>query len=183
MEKIPEVSVILCTYNSATFLPGAVDSVLTQTFTDFELIIVDDGSTDNTEKIVGEYDDSRVVYLKLEKNAGLPAARNRGIEIARGKYIAYQDSDDLWMPEKLERQYKALEEADEDVGVVYSAWWQVRDGEKYRFPTGNEKLEGYLYHRFLFGNIFTVHVLMKKEVFDKVGFFDEELPAFEDWEL
>lgn len=105
----PKVSVIIPTYNRAHLIGRAIKSVLNQTYKDFEIIIVDDGSTDKTEEVVKDFKDERVRYIRREKNKGGSAARNTGIKAARGEYIAFQDSDDEWLPEKLEKQMKAFE--------------------------------------------------------------------------
>ena len=102
IENAPLVSVIIPTYNRAEIIEEAVDSVLAQDYKDFELIVVDDGSTDNTSEVLATYgDDIRVLY---QENKGVSAARNRGISEAAGKLIAFLDSDDLWMPQKLTTQ-------------------------------------------------------------------------------
>lgn len=98
MAEVPTVSVIIPTYNRAHLVARAIQSVLDQTYQDFEIIVVDDASTDNTEAVIQQYDDSRIVYLKHEVNSGGAAARNTGIRHARGQYIAFLDSDDEWLP-------------------------------------------------------------------------------------
>jgi len=102
------VSIITPTYNCAKFIGRTIDSVLKQTYTNWEMIIVDDASKDNTEEIVLNYKDPRIKYIKLEKNAGPANARNKSMQEAKGKYIAFLDSDDIWMPEKLEKQIKFM---------------------------------------------------------------------------
>lgn len=106
------VSIIMPTYNCAKFIEESIESVLSQTYKNWELIIVDDCSNDNTEDIVKRYceTDDRIKYLKLDVNSGAAIARNKGIEQARGKYIAFLDSDDLWMDGKLEKQISFMEE-------------------------------------------------------------------------
>jgi glycosyltransferase involved in cell wall biosynthesis len=106
---MPTVSVVLPTYNRSNILPRAIGSVLQQTFGDYELIIVDDASTDNTEQVVNRYDDSRITFLSHSTNKGGSAARNTGIDNADGKYIAFLDSDDEWLPRKLEKQLSELQ--------------------------------------------------------------------------
>jgi len=96
------ISVIMPTYNRARTLKRAIDSVLAQTYSDIELIVVDDCSTDNTKDIVDKYSDERLRYVRLKKNSGACVARNVGIEKAKGEYIAFQDSDDYWEKEKIE---------------------------------------------------------------------------------
>ncbi len=98
------VSIITPTYNCAKFIGATIESVLNQTYQNFEMIIVDDASKDNTEKVVKSFKDKRIKYIRLSKNSGPAVARNRAMEEARGKYMAFLDSDDLWKREKLEKQ-------------------------------------------------------------------------------
>ena len=110
--KNPKVSVVTVTYNREGFIREAMDSVFAQSFTDWELLVIDDASTDNTEKVVAEYSakDPRVKYFKNEKNLGIAKARNRGLELARGEYIAPLDSDDVWLDKnKLQKQVEFLD--------------------------------------------------------------------------
>jgi glycosyltransferase involved in cell wall biosynthesis len=112
----PATSIILPTYQRAALLPRSIASVLAQSDGDFELIVVDDGSTDDTRDVVARLGDPRICYVALPGNRGLPAARNAGLAVARGRYVAFQDSDDEWLPEKLARQRRTLEtRADADV--------------------------------------------------------------------
>ncbi|MFV1453310.1 glycosyltransferase family 2 protein [Bacillus mycoides] len=116
MEKeiVPKVSIITPSYNSEEFIKQTIDSVIKQTFQKWELIVIDDCSQDNTREIVKAYEgiDNRIKLLELEKNSGAAVARNKGIEIARGTYIAFLDSDDIWEYAKLEKQIKFMEEKD-----------------------------------------------------------------------
>ncbi|RLF83553.1 glycosyl transferase, partial [Thermococci archaeon] len=105
----PTVSVIIPTYNRANLLKRAIASVLNQTFTDFELIVVDDASPDNTPEVVRSINDGRIRYVRLKKNSGGPVARNTGIRKARGRFIALLDDDDEWLPNRLELQIKKFE--------------------------------------------------------------------------
>jgi len=104
------VSVIMPSYNTAKFIGESIKSVLAQTYTNWELIIVDDCSTDDTDRVVAEFTDPRIRYLKNEKNSGAAVSRNYALREARGKWIAFLDSDDLWLPEKLEKQIAFMEE-------------------------------------------------------------------------
>lgn len=112
--SVPEVSIITPIYNSESFIQDTIESVMTQSFSDWEMICVDDCSTDNSETIIMEYvqKDSRVQYYKLEKNQGAAKARNKAIELAKGRYIAFLDSDDLWKDYKLERQLDFMKSTD-----------------------------------------------------------------------
>ena len=104
--KSPLVSVVLTTYNRADLISETIESILSQTFRNFELIVVDDGSTDNTEEVVRSYNDERVHYIKTDNWGGPAKPRNIGIKKAKGEYIAFCDDDDLWLPNKLEVQLK-----------------------------------------------------------------------------
>ncbi len=105
------VSIVMPSYNTTNFISETIESVLAQTYTDWELIIVDDCSTDNTDEVVKPYlSDSRIIYIKNEKNSGAAISRNRALREAKGKWIAFLDSDDLWMPEKLQKQIAFMED-------------------------------------------------------------------------
>ena len=187
MNKNPTVSVIIPTYNRAHLIGRAIQSVLNQTYKDFELIIVDDGSTDNTEDIIKEFQkkDERIKYIKHEKNRGGSAARNTGIKNARGEYIAFQDSDDEWLPEKLKKQMEVFKNTSSKVGVVYTGFWRIKDNKKTYIPQSWVKQkDGNIYFELLKGNfVGTSTILIKKKCFKKVGIFDENLPRLQDWEL
>ena len=109
------ISVIIPTYNREKLIMPAIDSVLKQTYQDIELIVVDDGSTDRTVELLKTIKDPRFYFVQTERNSGAPAARNIGIKQSKGEYIAFHDSDDIWMPHKLEKQLKFLKENDADV--------------------------------------------------------------------
>lgn len=181
----PLVSIILPTYNRADFLSRSVESVLNQTFSDFELIIVNDASTDSSKEVIDTYDDQRIIYLEHERNLGGSAARNTGIKAANGSFIAFQDSDDEWLPEKLEKQIKIMAEAPVSVGVIYTGFWRIRGDSKEYIPgAANQVKEGNIHLELLKGNFVTTQaVLVKKECFQKAGMFDETLPRLQDWEL
>ena len=183
----PTVSVIIPTYNRAKLLPRAIKSVLNQTFKDFEVIIVDDGSTDNTEEVINEFQkhDKRIKYIRHEKNKGAAAARNTGIKIAQGEYIAFQDSDDEWLPEKLEKQMKIFESAPAEIGVVYTGLWRMGNSRKVYIPSIKRvQKEGNIHIELLNRNFIALPtVIIRKECFKKAGMFDECFPRFQDWEL
>ena len=102
------VSIIMPSYNTAKYIGESIDSVIEQTYKNWELIIVDDCSTDNTDEVVAQYDDSRIIYLKNEKNSGAAVSRNKALRVAKGEWIAFLDSDDLWDTTKLEKQLKFM---------------------------------------------------------------------------
>ena len=184
-KKSPTVSVIIPTYNRAHLVGRAIKSVLEQTYQDFELIVVDDGSTDNTKEVVKGFNDKRIKYILHEKNKGATAARNTGIKAARGEYIAFQVSDDEWLPVKLEKQMKVFETVPPEVGVVYTGFYRLKNSKKTYIPSPKIiQKEGYIFGSLLKGNFVTTQaVLVKRECFERAGMFDESLPRLQDWEL
>lgn len=184
-DQNPKVSVVIPTYNRAHLISRAIKSVLDQTYKDLEIIVVDDGSTDNTEKIIKSFQDGRIRYIQHNKNKGASAARNTGIKASKGEYIAFQDSDDEWFPDKLEQQIKAFDNASPKVGVIYSGFYRIEDDKKTYIPGDNiVQKEGDIHNELLKGNfVGTPAVLIKKECFENIKYFDENIPAFEDWEL
>jgi glycosyltransferase involved in cell wall biosynthesis len=178
---MPKVSVIIPTYNREALISRALDSVLAQTFTDYEIIVVDDGSKDRTQDVLKAYE-GKIKYL-YQNNGGISAARNTGIKEASGQYIAFLDSDDYWAPEKLAEQVTILDKYSK-VGIVYG-----------RMPIINEKGEnlgtkpngvsGKNYQELLqvWGDLPTSSVMTRKECFNRLGFFDEDLPPMEDIDM
>lgn len=181
------VSVILPTYNRAKSLPRAIDSVLSQTFADFELIIVDDGSTDNTADILRQYEGDQRVHLLSQAQAGCAGARNTGLLNSRGRYLAFQDSDDEWLPTKLEAAVKALENSGPEVGVVYSDMIRVGADQTISIWRSPEVVKGILIDEnrldYQVAGIGMCSALIKRECFDKVGPFDQTMPRFSDLEF
>ena len=185
MNTEPTVSVIIPTYNRAHLITRAIRSVLDQTYGDFELIVVDDGSTDNTEGIVNGFNDPRIRYIRHDKNRGVAAARNTGIKAARGSYIAFQDSDDEWLPAKMEKQLQAFKNASPKVGVVYSGIWRIEGNKRKHIGYHDKKgKEEDLCHNLLKKSfIYIPSAVVRKECFTKVGMFDGEISPADDWEL
>ncbi len=180
-----KVTVIIPTYNRADKIENSIKSVLGQTYEDFTLIIVDDCSKDNTEEVVRSIGDERIVYHRLEINKGAAGARNEGVKLADTEFIAFEDSDDLWLPDKLEKQTEYLDEH-QDVGLVYGKIRVLSPEMTYEFP--NEavqgELEGELYPWLLRRNtIDTPTMFIRKKCFDEAGGFDPTLRCLEDWEF
>lgn len=169
------VSIIMPAYNSAKYIGPAIQSVIDQTFTDWELFIVDDGSTDNTEEIVTSFlSDRRVQYVK-QKNAGSSAARNHGLSLSQGKFIAFLDADDIWKPTKLEKQIEIFEKYP-DVGVCGTAMELIRpSGEVFR-TSDRKEFYGRAVPDLVTGKLAVAmsSSVTRKEVFDKVGNFIED---------
>ena len=184
----PRVSVVLPTYNRDYCLARSIDSVLNQTFIDFELLILDDGSTDGTPELVANYDDHRVQYFRFTDNAGQTKRLNQGIEAARGALIAFQDSDDEWLPCKLEMQVHAIDDAPSAVGVVYCDRWRIAEGNSRSLAAAAHFTpeDGLRYEDALNGNltnIATQCLLVKRKCFEAVGGFDERLQLLNDREM
>lgn len=176
----PLVSVILPTYNRAATLRRAIDSVLGQSYANLELLIVDDGSTDDTPRLVETLCDPRLRYLPQE-NRGVAAARNLGLEQSKGRLIAFLDSDDAWMPEKLARQVAQMQAAPGRVGLLYTGLAVSHaDG---RVETWTPKARGHVLPEILKSNVLhfgTSSTMIRAEAAEVVGGFDSTLPANED---
>jgi glycosyltransferase involved in cell wall biosynthesis len=185
MKKNPTVSVVIPTYNREQLIGRSIKSVLSQTYQDFEIIVVDDASTDNTKEVINSFNDDRIRYVRHKQNRGEATARNTGIKVARGEYIASQDSDDVWFPQKLAKQIELLQNTSPKVGVAYTGFWKIENNEKTYIPFSwvNQK-EGDIHRELLKGNfIGSPATLIKKECFKKVGMFDERLFHLVDWEM
>ena len=183
--KVPTVSVIIPTYNRAHLIGRAIQSVLRQTYRNLEVIVVDDGSTDNTEKVIKSFDDSCVHYIRHEKNCGGAVARNTGISAARGKFIAFQDSDDEWLSEKLEKQLEAFEKGSSELGVVYTGFLRMQGHSISYFPSKEtQSAEGYIHRQILRKSfVGTPTALVRRDCLEKAGSFDVRLRRLQDWEL
>lgn len=181
------VSIILPTYNRAHCIKESIDSILNQSYPYFELIIIDDCSTDNTTALISDIKDERISYYVNEQNHGPSYSRNRGIELAKYDYVAFQDSDDLWLPDKLEKQMEMIT-GNTSLGMVYTMMeCRDEDGTVSYTPDKNRSIESLQEN--LFHNILSVNViglptaLIRKDVFSNVGLFNEDFHALEDWEL
>ena len=203
------VSIIIPTYNRANVISDSIHSILNQTYTKYELLIIDDGSTDNTEEVVNTFISAstvgnRIRYIKLPENKGVAAARNEGIRQAKYDYIAFQDSDDYWKPDKLEKQMTyftgffsgilgtssttASSVTGREMALLYCPYeCQKQDGSTILVPDTNIPLsekQGNIYEYMLRRNtIGTPSVLLRKECLTKTGLFNESLHCLEDWEL
>ena len=175
------VSVIIPSYNRARTILPAVESVLKQTYSDLELWVVDDCSTDNTEQVLAQLQDPRLHYFRLKKNSGACTARNKGIELATGEYIAFNDSDDQWRTDKLEKQLAFLEKTR---SVVVTCAMTVKDEEGntlHDFPDHGE--EGPLtYESLLLYNCCSTQLILGKAECFKQYPFDPSMPRLQDWD-
>jgi GT2 family glycosyltransferase len=191
----PVVSVVVPTHDYALYLPAALDSIRLQTFTDWDCVVVDDGSTDDTQDILSQLAaaDQRIRFF-LQPQRGLSAARNQGLRLARGRYVQFLDADDLLHEAKLESHVEALELRG-DVDIVYGPTRYFDDGEpavlrsSLRGPDGPEPAPmsgagAEVLQRLLVGNQMTVAApLVRRSLFESVGMFDERLDRLEDWQL
>jgi len=180
---MPKVSVIIPAYNAMTYLPATLESLLEQTFTDFEVLVINDGSSDNTAAWVTQSQDRRVQLIS-QANQGMCVARNRGIALAQGEYIAFLDADDLWHPTKLAKQVRCLNEHPE-VGLVYT-WTASIDREGK--PTGRifaSHAEGDVWQELVQHNITESgsSPMVRRCCFETVGVFDPDLPHAGDWDM
>jgi len=179
--KMVRVSVIIPTHNRAGLLQEAIESVLAQDFTDYELIVVDDGSSDNTHQVIGPYAAS-LCYV-YQENRGVSAARNRGISLAKGEFIAFLDSDDLWLKKKLSRQL-AFFEANPFAQVCYTEEVWYRHGRRVNPKLKHRKYSGWIFEQSLpLCIVSPSSVMLRRETLDKVGLFDETLPVCEDYDM
>lgn len=177
---MPKVSVIMPVYNGEKYLKESIESILNQTFSDFEFIIIDDCSTDRSLKIIEEYNDSRIKLIRNEKNIGTTRSLNFGIGVAVGKYIARMDCDDVSMPERFEKQVLFLQK-NRDIGVCGSWVETIGDvvGEVWKYPVSSEEIKAYL----LFASCI-VHpsVMIRKESLGSLR-YDDDFTNAQDYEL
>ncbi|MGD8520270.1 MAG: glycosyltransferase [Desulfobacterales bacterium] len=179
--KTPLVSVIIPTHNRGWAIAEAIDSVLEQDFRDYELIVVDDGSTDNTSDILQSY--GNTVTVIYQSNKGVSAARNRGIEASTGELIAFLDSDDLWLPRKLSRQVAFFKvHPDAMINQTEEQW--IRNGVRVNPKNRHHKFSGMIFERSLeLCLVSPSAVMVRRHLFESVGLFDVDLPACEDYDL
>ncbi|MEM9925687.1 MAG: glycosyltransferase family 2 protein [Cyanobacteria bacterium P01_D01_bin.50] len=178
----PTFTVVMPAYNAAAYLSQTIESVLSQTFTDFELIIIDDGSQDNTAAIADNYKnkDKRVKFL-LQSNQGVSATRNKGIDRSNSKYIAFIDADDKWFPDNLSFHFKHLEE-NPDLGVSYGKVEFLHPDGKHTGKIARGRLKALQPQHFLYNNpTMTVsNLVVRQQVFQEIGCFDCTMQYSED---
>lgn len=178
------VSAIIPTYNYSAFLKDAITSALDQSICDLEVIVIDDGSTDNTYEIVGAIKDQRLFY-HFQDHQGVSAARNTGIQLSSGKYIAFLDADDIWLPQKSTLQIRVLEENPRG-GLIYGSY-QLIDSKRNCLATREAEIveSGWL-KKLVCGNYVAGSAstsMLNRDVFMKAGLFDPHLTAGEDWDM
>jgi glycosyltransferase involved in cell wall biosynthesis len=183
MESTPKVSVIVPAYNAMSFLPQALDSVLNQTFQDFEVLIVDDGSSDHITTWAAEITHSNVKLIS-QPNQGQSVARNTGIRLTRSEYIAFLDADDLWEPTKLEKQVSAFIDNPE-LGLVDTWVFLVDEQDKILSQTEVYYDEGNVWLQMLEVNLVMCgsSPMVRRQCFETVGYFEHTLKGPEDWHM
>lgn len=192
---MPKISVIIPTYNCAKYLAKAIDSVINQTYQNFEIIVIDDGSTDNTKVIIEEYArkyPDRIRFF-IQNNRGPAGARNTGIRASHGEYIAFLDSDDTWLPKKLAESIRFLQ--DNNFDWICTSMTRIKDGEaesikriphdSWVFSAQDREIHQLRHGLFFFSDLYlkTPTVFAKRECFEKAGIFDESFLIGEDWDL
>ncbi|HRN66659.1 MAG TPA: glycosyltransferase [Promineifilum sp.] len=180
---MPTISVIIPCYNQGRFLKFAIDSVIAQTFEEWEVIIVNDGSTDDTAQVVAGYDDARVRYV-YQENRGLSAARNTGLRESHSEYVAFLDADDAWTPSFLQHSLLPMLN-DQRPGMVYSRYRFLDDRGNLQSQIGGEALESTRFRRVIRrGGFFPPNcALVRRSAIDKVGCFKSLPTGAEDWDL
>ncbi|MCW8934269.1 MAG: glycosyltransferase [Gammaproteobacteria bacterium] len=199
------ISVVIPTYNCANYLLQAISSVINQSYTDFEIIVVDDGSTDNTKSIIHSISDKRLQYV-IQNNQGASAARNHGLELAKGEFIAFLDADDTWFPDKLKTQIQVFDEFPDATAVFSNFHITTTDGEILSdngiyqdyaiFKNERKSLEdlfsfhenniytGNIFDSLFLGNfIKTSSFMVRRSAIETTGFFDINLITQEDYDL
>lgn len=174
----PKVSIVLPTYNDACFLPQAIRSILRQTWADYELIIVNDGSTDETATLLQPYSVDPRIHIIHKQNEGLPRALNTGFEAATGQYLTWTSSDNILLPTMLERLVTALDSRP-DVGLVYADWQVIDDAGT---VLGTVQTLDYDPHLLRRANYVNACFMYRRECQDRVGLYDPDYALMEDWE-
>lgn len=179
MSNDPKISIVLPTYNQARYLPGALEGILQQTFQDFELIVVNDGSKDPTPQVLAEYQKRIEFQVVEQENQGLPRALNAGFALANGDYFTWTSSDNIMLPGMLKSLSIALDD-DQSVGVVYSDWYFIDDAGQ---VISLYKTLDYDRHLLLRQNYVHCSFLFRRECMEKVGRYDPAFIYGEDWEF
>lgn len=178
----PLVTVVIPTYNRASVLYYALHSVINQTIKNIEIFVVDDASTDNTSELVNSFDDPRIHYIRFNTNKKAAAARNAGMEQARGKYIAFLDSDDEWLPTKLEKQIECMESLSDEWGCCYTGAYVSKMGGLTRHRVFEPQKSGDVVKDLLMGRfvIWTPTFMFRRKCLDEVGLMDVQLIRSQD---
>ena len=180
---MPLISVVIPVFNGEKTINETIQSVLKQTLSDLEIIVIDDGSQDRTLEIVQSIQDGRIQVFSYP-NAGVSPSRNRGFSHAGAEFISFLDADDLWLPDKLESQFRALQE-NPQAAIAYSWTDYIDESGQWLHPSDRITVQGEAYERILLGNFLESgsNALIRREAFTKVGGFDESLVGPEEWDL
>jgi len=178
----PFFSIIIPTFNRRDFLHKAISTVIAQTFQDWELVVVDDGSTDNTEQMVRAFEDPRIHFI-FQSNHGVAHARNQGLKVAKGQWVAFLDSDDWWLPQKLNVFAQNIDH-NPDIKIFHSEETWFRQGELLNQKSKHQKPDGWVYLNALPLCCISISTaVIHNSVLEQVGHFDESLPACEDYDF
>jgi glycosyltransferase involved in cell wall biosynthesis len=181
---MPKVSVIIPTHNRAELLRCAIVSVLNQSYQDFEIVVVDDASTDKTPEVITSFNDVRIKCIRHEVKKGDAGSRNTGIRNSSGGFLAFLDDDDEWLPEKLQMQVDILGNSPPTVGCVYTGFLKIDRGTGKILAVKITGKKGDLFQEMFLGNfIATACILLRRECFERVGLFDERMPCNSDYDM
>jgi glycosyltransferase involved in cell wall biosynthesis len=180
-----KVSIIIPTRNRSNMLLSAINSVMLQSYQNYEILVVDDCSTDDTRKVVQAMQNGKIKYISHDFQKGEAGSRNTGIKNATGEFIAFLDDDDEWLPDKLKLQLELFEKREKYIGAVYTGYWFVNiKNNEILFQNIPEK-KGFIYNELLLDNVIGTPstVLLRKQVIQEIGLFDESLPYYVDYDL
>ncbi|MBM7618238.1 glycosyltransferase involved in cell wall biosynthesis [Bacillus tianshenii] len=185
MNAKPFFSVIIPTYNRSDIMKEAIESVLQQTYDDFEIIVIDDHSTDDTEAVVRGLGDDRIIYKKNTRKKGGGGARNEGIFTATGEWVAFLDDDDVWVANKLELFYKKIKESDGETGLIYSAFTYYDFNNKVELKTNAYGKTGWIRNDLLYTNWIGTYsaVAVRTDLLHSINGLDEDFSSYQDLEL
>ena len=181
------ISIIMPTYNHGEYIGEAIDSVLNQSYRNFELVIIDNYSSDNTENLVKSYSDHRIKYFKFRNHGIIAASRNMGIRCSTGRYIAFLDSDDIWLPQKLEKQLSLMKQ-NHEITLSYVLFANLLNDRTIEgeYPEPKQRYRGHIFNQlYLVNSITNSGAMIRREVLNEVGLLDEssELVGVEDADM
>jgi glycosyltransferase involved in cell wall biosynthesis len=182
---LPFFTVIIPTYNRAQLLRGAIQSVMDQTFSDFELLVVDDRSSDDTKQIIDSFKDDRITYILNDRGTGGAGTRNCAVFRAQGQWTAFLDDDDRWLPKKLEIQYKKIKQIDESIGLIYSGFSYRSSRKRWDGHVTMPKRQGRMLDDLLYDNYIgtLTTVIIRTHILKTLSGLDEKFYAHQDIDL
>ena len=181
---MPHVSIIMPAFNAEKTIYSAIDSVLNQSFNEWELLIINDGSSDGTLDVISVFKDKRIKLIN-QANQGVAAARNSGLKIACGEYIAFLDADDLWLPSKIQKQVSTFSQFGEEVALIYTGYrgFKFSSIDSFSMVTEPINIHEDDYYRLLVSDyIATLTVMIRRDILKEIGYFREDLRGTEDWD-